>query len=217
MSATRIIAVRHGETDWNVATRMQGHTDIALNATGQWQALQVALALADEQIARIYSSDLVRAQATAQAIAEHTQSEAARAVHLDPGLRERGFGVFEGHTYADIETQWPEDSRRWKQREPDFAPPGGESPTQVMERVERTIGSLAAQHVGEQIVVVAHGGVMDMLYRLATRQTVSAPRTWELGNTAINRLLWTPNGLTLVGWADTRHLDPGAVRDGIGA
>jgi probable phosphoglycerate mutase len=77
---------------------------------------------------------------------------------------------------------------------------------------------LAAQHLGSQIVVVAHGGVMDMLYRLATRQTVSASRTWELGNTAINRLLWTPDGLTLVGWADTRHLDtvaPAAVRDEI--
>jgi probable phosphoglycerate mutase len=56
-------------------------------------------------------------------------------------------------------------------------------------------------------VLVAHGGVMDMLYRLATRQSVSAPRTWELGNVAINRLLWTPEALTLVGWADTSHLD----------
>lgn len=213
MTATRIIAVRHGETDWNVATRIQGHTDIALNATGQWQARQVALALADEDIARIYSSDLSRAQATAQAIAQHTRNDTARTVHLQPGLRERGFGLFEGHTYADIEAQWPEDSQRWKQREPDFAPPGGESPVQVMERVERTIGELAARHLGAQIVVVAHGGVMDMLYRLATRQTVSAARTWELGNTAINRLLWTPDGLTLVGWSDTRHLDSSAVRD----
>jgi probable phosphoglycerate mutase len=218
VTATRIIAVRHGETDWNVATRIQGHTDIALNAMGQWQARQVAVALADESIARIYSSDLVRAHDTALAIAQQAQSDAARTVHLIPGLRERGFGIFEGHTYADIETLWPQDSLRWKQREPDFAPPGGESPVQVMERVERTIRELAAQHLGTQIVVVAHGGVMDMLYRLATRQTVRAPRTWELGNTAINRLLWTPDGLTLVGWADTRHLDtaaPAAVRDEI--
>ena len=220
MTSTRIIAVRHGETDWNVQTRLQGHTDIALNATGQWQARQVALTLADEDIARIYASDLSRAQATAQAIADHHPSEAVRSVHLHPGLRERGFGLFEGHTYADIAAQWPEDSLRWKQREPHFAPPGGETPVQVMERVDQTIRALAAQHLGEQIVVVAHGGVMDMLYRLATRQTVSAARTWELGNTAINRLLWTPDGLTLVGWADTRHLDAGAagtVRDEIGA
>lgn len=207
MTAARIIAVRHGETDWNVETRLQGHTDIALNAHGQWQAARVAQALSEEHIDRIYSSDLSRAQATAQAIADHNRNTAARTVHLHTGLRERRFGLFEGHTYAAIAEQWPEESLRWKQREPNFAPPGGESPVQVMERVNQAITELASQHVGEQIVVVAHGGVMDMLYRLATRQTVSAPRTWELGNTAINRLLWTPEGLTLVGWADVRHLD----------
>ena len=213
MVATRIIAIRHGETDWNAETRIQGHKDIALNARGQWQARQVARALADEAIARIYSSDLVRAHATAQAIAQKNQNESARTVHMHTGLRERGFGLFEGHTYAAIEAQWPEDSRRWRQREPDFAPPGGESPVQVLERVGQTVTQLAAAHLGEQIVLVAHGGVMDMLYRLATRQTVNAPRSWELGNTAINRLLWTPDGLTLVGWSDTRHLEV----DGAGA
>jgi probable phosphoglycerate mutase len=60
-------------------------------------------------------------------------------------------------------------------------------------------------------VLVAHGGVLDMLYRLATQQELDAPRTWELGNAAINRLLWTPDALTLVGWADTRHLDETAL------
>ena len=62
-------------------------------------------------------------------------------------------------------------------------------------------------HTGEQIVMVAHGGVLDLLYRAATGQALQAPRTWQLGNTAINRLLWTPEGLTLVGWSDTSHLD----------
>ena len=72
--------------------------------------------------------------------------------------------------------------------------------------------TLASQHVGGQIVLVAHGGVLDVLYRAATRQDIQAPRTWQLGNAAINRLLWTPDGLSLVGWADTQHLD-NAVRD----
>ena len=67
--------------------------------------------------------------------------------------------------------------------------------------------ALASQHIGAQIVLVAHGGVMDALYRLATGQDIESPRTWDLGNAAINRLLWTPDGLTLVGWSDTRHLD----------
>ena len=212
---TRIVAVRHGETDWNVDTRIQGQLDIALNAKGRWQAQRVAQALAEENLDAIYSSDLSRAYATAQAIAAE-QPLLQGQVHTHSGLRERGFGKFEGHTYAAIEAQWPDESRLWRIRDPHFAPMGGESPVQVMARVGQAVNDIAARHMGEQIVLVAHGGVLDMLYRLATQQSVSAPRTWELGNTAINRLLWTPDALTLVGWADTRHLD-GAQRDEQGA
>ena len=158
----------------------------------------------------------MRAHATAQAIAAHSSNPAARQVQLHTGLRERGFGTFEGQTWADIETQWPEEARRWRQRDPHFAPPGGETPLQLRERVSTTVNDIAARHTGQQIVLVAHGGVMDMLYRLATQQDIGAPRTWELGNAAINRLLWTPDSLTLVGWADTRHFEDGALDD-IGA
>ncbi len=207
MSATRIIAIRHGETAWNVDTRLQGHLDIGLNARGQWQARRAAQALADEDIAAIYTSDLSRARATAQAIADQSTNPAARQVHPHTGLRERGFGIFEGQTYAQINLDWPEESRRWRQRDPHFAPQGGETLTELRERVTATVNALASQHVGEQIVLVAHGGVMDALYRLATHVAIEAPRSWELGNAAINRLLWTPDGLTLVGWSDTRHLD----------
>ena len=211
MGATRIIAVRHGETAWNVDTRIQGQLDIDLNDTGRWQAQRVGLALADETIDRVYSSDLARAHATAQAIAQHNASPTARQVHLHNGLRERGFGSFEGKTWADIEANFPDESRRWKQRDPHFAPPGGETPLVLRERIARTLDELARPHLGQQIVLVAHGGVMDMLYRLATQQDIGAPRTWELGNAAINRLLWTPDALTLVGWSDTRHLDEAAL------
>ena len=74
-------------------------------------------------------------------------------------------------------------------------------------RVQDTLDTLAARHPGEQVVLVAHGGVLDLLYRAATGLDLQAPRTWQLGNTAVNRLLWTPEGLTLVGWSDTSHLD----------
>ena len=207
--ATRIIAVRHGETSWNQDGRIQGHTDIDLNDTGRWQAACAGRALAEEAIDAIYSSDLQRALHTAQAIgAHHSQAGVSPLqVRQHLGLRERNFGIFEGHTYDSIDAQWPEAARRWKAREPSFAPDGGESPLDVLQRVEKTVAELAAGHLGQQIVLVAHGGVMDMLYRLATRQSVDAARTWTLHNTAINRLLWTPQALTLVGWADLRHLD----------
>ncbi len=202
---TRILAIRHGETAWNVDTRIQGHLDIPLNDTGRWQAQRLARALAvGDPIHAVYSSDLQRAHETALAIA--TATAAPLVQHA--GLRERGFGLFEGKTYVEIEQTWPEESGHWRRRTPDWMPPqGGESLIQVRERITHTLHELASRHPGQQIVLVAHGGVLDQLYRLATGQDLQAPRTWQLGNTAINRLLWTPEGLSLVGWADTSHLE----------
>ena len=78
---------------------------------------------------------------------------------------------------------------------------------QLRDRIQATVNEIASQHLGQHIVLVAHGGVMDALYRLATQLDLSAPRSWALGNAAINRLLWTPDGLTLVGWGDDAHLE----------
>jgi 2,3-bisphosphoglycerate-dependent phosphoglycerate mutase len=206
---TRIIAVRHGETAWNVDTRIQGQLDIGLNDTGRWQAHRLALALAGETVAAIYSSDLFRAWDTALSIS----NAVGQPVQSVEGLRERGFGVFEGKTFKDIEALWPEQSVLWRKRVPDFAPEGGESLLLFRERITSVVSQLAARHPGEQIVLVAHGGVMDVLYRAATRQEIQAPRTWDLGNAAINRLLWTPDGLSIVGWSDTHHLDDNEALD----
>ena len=204
MEATRIIAVRHGETAWNVDARIQGQLDIGLNDTGRWQARRVGAALAGEPISAVYSSDLGRAHETAQAIAE----AAGTPVVADKGLRERGFGMFEGKTFNEIHQAWPDHAHSWRKRIPDWVPPqGGESLLQLRTRVTQTLQALASRHRGEQIVVVAHGGVLDAIYRVATGQEVNAPRTWELPNGAINRLLWTPEGFTLVGWSDTQHLE----------
>ena len=83
---------------------------------------------------------------------------------------------------------------------------GGESLLVLRERIAHAVSALGQQHLGQQIVLVAHGGVMDVLYRMATGQDLQAPRTWSLGNAHINRLLWTPQGLNLVGWGDDSHL-----------
>lgn len=207
MDATRIIAIRHGETAWNVDTRIQGHLDIPLNDTGRWQASRLGAALAGEPLAAIYASDLGRAHQTAQAVGE----AAGLVVVADAGLRERAFGLFEGKTFAEIEATWPDQALLWRRRDPDFEPAGGESLLRFRARIVATLNRLAARHPGEQIVLVGHGGVMDVLYRAATGQELQAPRTWALGNAAINRLLWTPQGLALVGWADTGHLDDAAL------
>ena len=204
MQATRIVAVRHGETAWNVDTRIQGQRDISLNDKGRWQALRLALALAArEPTAAVYSSDLSRAWDTARTIADAIGLAPVNA----PGLRERAFGAFEGMTFVELEAGWPRETMRWRQRDPDWAPPGGESLAGLRDRVMQTTDALAARHPGEQIVLVSHGGVLDTLYRAAAGLDMRAARTWTVGNAGINRLLWTPQGLTLVGWSDTAHLE----------
>ena len=205
MQATRILAIRHGETAWNVDTRIQGQLDIPLNAHGEWQASQLAEVLAvQEPLHAVYTSDLKRAHQTATAVAVRQGLQPIS--HL--GLRERGFGAFEGKTFAEIEKDLPEDAMRWRKRDPHWAPPsGGESLVIMDQRVRQTLNELAAQHIGQHIAFFAHGGVMDLLYRIATGQDLQVPRTWTLTNTAINRLLWTPDSVSLVGWADTTHLD----------
>jgi probable phosphoglycerate mutase len=207
---TRILAVRHGETAWNVAKRIQGHLDIALNDTGRWQAERAGAALADEPLAAVYASDLLRAFDTAQ----HVAREHGLAVVAECGLRERSFGEAEGCTYAEIEQQWPEQARRWRQRDPEFGFAGGETLRSFYERCVATAVRLAAEHRGRTIALVAHGGVLDCLYRAAAGIALSAPRTWAVGNASINRLLYTGEGFTLVGWADQSHLEvPARVDD----
>ena len=207
MQAVRITAIRHGETDWNAASRVQGHTDIALNARGREQAQRAAAALADSSDAPqcVYSSDLQRAHQTAEAIAAATGAP----LHAVQGLRERCFGSFEGQSFQELNERFPEEAEQWRRRVPEWAPPGGgESLLAFRARILQAVDALAAAHLGQHIAIVSHGGALDVLYRAATGLGLQDARTWRLGNAALNRLLWTPDsGLTLVGWADEAHLE----------
>jgi 2,3-bisphosphoglycerate-dependent phosphoglycerate mutase len=209
--ATRIIAIRHGETDWNADGRLQGHLDIPLNSLGRRQAARLAEALRHDGLTAVVSSDLARAWQTAEALA----GPLGLPLHADPGLRERGFGIFEGLTRVQLAERWPDAARRWQQREPDFAPVGAETLQQFSARCITTAQALARRHAGGVLALVCHGGVLDSLYRAATGLALDAPRTWMLGNASINRLLHTAGGFTLVGWNDQSHLD-GLALDELG-
>ncbi|HYN61858.1 MAG TPA: histidine phosphatase family protein [Rubrivivax sp.] len=201
--ATRILAIRHGQTAWNADSRIQGHTDIALDVVGRWQAERLAVALAGQGIHAIYSSDLARARQTAAPLAALT----GLPVHTDIGLRERAFGEFEGLSFAQIEQRWPEQSARWRRRDPEFGARGGEVLRAFRERAVAAVTRLALAHRGQCIALVTHGGVLDLLYRQATRVALDAPRSWQVANASINRLLHSAEGMMLVGWADVGHLD----------
>jgi 2,3-bisphosphoglycerate-dependent phosphoglycerate mutase len=202
---TRIVAIRHGETAWNVDTRIQGQLDIDLNDTGHEQARRLARALAGEGLSAVYASDLSRASATARAVCERV----GLPLRYDAALRERAFGTFEGLTWAEVQAHHPESLRRWRARDAAFGPPGGETLAAFYERAVSAIAAIAARHRGEHIAVVTHGGVLDALYRAASRIALDAPRTWQLRNASINRVLHGEQGFALVGWDDRLHLEDG--------
>ncbi|MES2887705.1 MAG: histidine phosphatase family protein [Pseudomonadota bacterium] len=218
--STRVVAIRHGETAWNVEGRIQGHLDVPLNAEGRWQAAQLAQALVPEGIDVVYTSDLRRALETAEAVV----AVGGQPLVTDVGLRERDFGEFQGQTFREVEQQLPAQAERWRLRDPEFEPGGGESLNTFYARCLSTATRLACAHPGQTIALVAHGGVLDCFYRAATHQALQAPRSWQLGNASINRLLYTGEGFTLVGWADVHHLEqtsrdddgPGRAGDRVG-
>ena len=211
MTATTLWLIRHGETAWNAIGRMQGHTDIPLNETGLEQAGMLARQLVEdhktEHFAALYVSDLGRARQTAQP----TSHALALPVQLDPQLRERNYGIFEGLTRDEIAQQYPEGWVHIKARTPEYQIPDGESIAQFYARTLAVLGRLAAQHPGQQILVVAHGGILDCAYRAATDIGLMVPRGHALMNASINRVSFEDGNFKLLGWGDTSHLDPGIL------
>ena len=148
---TTLLLARHGETDWNRELRIQGSSDIELNELGRQQARFLAQELTDVDLDAIYASDLSRASATAAAVAATHGLE----VKVDPRLRERSFGSWEGLTREDV----------------DRVPPGshhdGETDAEVRERMLAAVQEIAAAHPGEQVLVVSHGGALNTLWHHA--------------------------------------------------
>jgi 2,3-bisphosphoglycerate-dependent phosphoglycerate mutase len=202
---THLIALRHGETAWNTEQRIQGQLDTPLNAIGRWQAERLGLALQSAGVHVIYSSNLNRAADTAAPLARR----AGLPVHLDEGLRERHFGQWQGCTHDELHARWPQAAAAWRRRDPDFGPPGGETLADFHARSVAAYTRLCQRHPGQVLAVFAHGGLLDSLYRAATHQDLQAPRTGLCANARINRVLYTGDGFSLVGWNDDTHLQPG--------
>lgn len=207
----RVCLVRHGETAWNTERRLQGHIDIPLNDTGLSQAEATArsLARAGLRFSALYSSDLERARQTAAAIA---RAHALPPQH-DPRLRERHYGHFQGLTFDEAEHRHPENFRRFKARDPHFAlPDDGESLNTLAARVHAALEDIAREHAGETVVVVTHGGVLDIAHRLATGQALQTARAFAIPNAALNWIEHTAGSWKLIAWADESHLQ-GALNE----
>jgi len=150
---TYLYLVRHGETDWNVEGRWQGQADVPLNENGRAQAARIALALAGVGLKAIYSSDLLRARETAQALAERSSAP----LHLDPRLREIHQGEWQGLLVAEIQARYGEAFRSRLEDPLSVAPPGGETAEQVKVRVVSAIEAIREQYPSDRVAVVSHG------------------------------------------------------------
>ena len=202
MSATRVIAIRHGETEWNRERRMQGSTDSVLSDLGWEQARALGRRLGAVAFDALYSSDLKRAHDTARCVADVT----GHAIVLDSRLRERRFGVFEGLVRDEIKARYPEEYQRFRSLDPDWTVPGGESAREFFRRATECLGAIAAEHPRQTIVVVTHGLVLDSLYRAAHAMSLDVPRGVELINASLNTFLFEAGAWRLERWGDAEHL-----------
>lgn len=179
-----------------------------LSTTGMWQVGRLVDRLAatrdDERIDIVIASDLARTWLTAQPLAERLALE----LRPEPRLRERDFGRFQGHTLEEIAARWPEDFARWRERDPAWTIPSGESGQQFGERVLAALAEIARDHAGQRVVVVTHGGVLDVAYRHAHALAWDAPRHHLMLNCSINRVNATaaPLALQIIDWGDVAHL-----------
>lgn len=198
---TELVVIRHGETDLNKVGSFQGQIDVPLNERGRQQAIRLAERLAIERFDALYSSDLLRAQQTAQPIAERL----ALSVLPVSGLREQHFGELEGLSLQTVQTQYPDIWNTWLAHRADYAVPGGESVRQFSARTLAAVYELAERHVGQRLLVIAHGGVLDMLYRQAQAQPLDGPRVCAIPNTGVNRLRLDGQTLRIELWGDAAH------------
>jgi len=150
---THLYLIRHGQTDWNIEGRWQGHADVPLNDRGRAQAENIARSLANVGLVAIYSSDLVRAHETAKALARTT----GLPIHLDARLREIHQGEWQGLLVSEIQQRYGEAFHARHANPLTVAPPGGETVLQVKERVIAALEDIITRHPAERVAVVSHG------------------------------------------------------------
>ena len=183
MTLRRLILLRHGQTDYNVTGRMQGHLDSVLTSVGHEQAAAAAPVLAALEPDRVVSSDLQRAVDTAEVVG----AACGLAVKFDARLRETHLGEWQGHTVAEIDGDYPGAIAAWRS-DPTWAPPGGESRVAVVARSRPVVDELDAEfadsdEASSTVLLVAHGGLIaGLVTGLMDLPTEVWPSFGGLGN-----------------------------------
>ncbi len=215
--------VRHGETEWNIQGRIQGHGDSPLTLTGIAQAAALSRLLAAQhhdaniaesgKIARVVSSDAGRAHHTARILAEGLNLPVA----TTPSFRERSYGIAEGFTYAEIDAHYPGSFSKVHEIDPDYCIPEGESRRAFHHRVVNALAAVCAHQqtlsiseAQRPVLIVCHGGLLGAIYRWATNMPIATAADIPIPNTGMNKLKIhagnIENGAEILSWGEVSHL-----------
>jgi probable phosphoglycerate mutase len=177
--------VRHGESVFNADHRIQGQSDTPLSPRGRQQAEALAARFRKlTPIDAIYSGPLARARETANIIAQAIELT----VQIEDRLKEINAGIFQGLRWEEIDHVHPEEARRWREQDPDFVIPNGESRRQLMQRGQAALEAIhAAGH--ERVIVVSHGGLLTAAFK-ALLCVPAEINPFSLYNASINQLVW---------------------------
>ncbi len=209
MPETEIWLIRHGETEWNVQQRFQGHSDSPLTPTGVLQAEAVAERMRHEEFDQFYCSDLKRTQDTAQAVVRTT----GKSFQTDPRIREKNLGVFEGMTVPEIKEQYLDLYIDFKTQGARFVVPEGESTQQLQDRAMACLEALHEQHPGERIVCVTHGGTIRAILKHTLGLSLDSPTRFTINNTSVHQLIRKGDFWVVQRMCDTEHLRRLEARD----
>jgi len=181
---TKLLLVRHAETEWNDSARFQGQTDIPLNERGLAQAAQVARRLQREPLAAIYSSDLSRALDTARVIAREHKLE----VIVSEQLREASFGSWEGMTFDEVRLRFPEEAKGWILDPVMIRPADGETREAILSRVMGALHRIAEDYGDRTVAIVTHGGPIKCAVMHALEASGSAWKKLRIDNATLTTL-----------------------------
>tara|TARA_B100000945_G_C20142497_1_gene484589 strand:- start:45 stop:647 length:603 start_codon:yes stop_codon:yes gene_type:complete len=199
----KIFFVRHGETDWNKSGFLQGQTDIPLNKKGREQSETLSIKLEKKKINLIFSSPLIRSIETANKVACRFN----QGIICSNLLTERHFGILEGEKIEELKKSSRKKKILEKSATANYKPETGESLFEVNQRIFKFLKVLDSLEQRQTILCITHGGVLDLLYRIAINKEIYSPRKWKIPNAKVNIFNYSNKKLIVEKWAGNDILD----------
>ena len=200
---TRLLLVRHGETEWNRQKRYQGQKDIPLNEFGRQQVSALSRRLKNEPINGLYTSDLCRSWETAKTISTNFSD---LVIVKDARLREMNFGEWEGLNWSEIREKDPSVVENWSNYLAEKGPPGGETLFRFSKRIRNFSDEIIKSHLNETILLVAHGGTIMVLICLLLGHPIERYWQFRIEKASLSDICIYPEGAIINQLNDTSHL-----------